>query len=211
MGNFINNNIICNSARTRIYGGNVLLNTFLATGINNVSAPERFALYENCMFDGNIRRDFMLYHNTGDILTLLDGETGYQAAPSGNPYVLQVTPNQYCLRTVGPPVLSLGVIGKIVAIVPAAVVTLTYSIYPVGWTVPLTHDDIRLEVQYLNTVGTASLAIAVNTSQTYGNDAWRSVSVTFTPAQAGLCYFDLIIGKYEAGKTLLIDPVWSIA
>ncbi len=210
LGNFINNTTVCYGGRTRIYGGNVQLNTNPSDSMVYAN-PERFVLFENCLFDSNIRKDFMLYHNTGNILTLLDGETGYQAAPSGNQYVLQVTPNQYCLRTVGPPLLSLGVIGKIVAIVPAAAVTLTYSIYPVGWTVPLTHNDIRLEVQYLDTVDKASLAIAVNTSQTYGNDGWRSVSVTFTPARAGLCYFDLIIGKYESGKSLLVDPVWSIA
>lgn len=209
-GNFINNTTVCSGGRVRIYGGNIQLNTNLSASINNVSAPERFVFFENCLFDGDVRRDFMLYHNTGDILVLVDGETGYQAAPSGNQYVLQVTPGQYCLRTVGPPLLSLGVIGKIAAIVPAAEVTLAYSIYPVGWTVPLTQDDIRLEVHYLNTAGKGSMAVALNAGQTYGNDAWRSVSVTFTPAQAGLCYFDLIIGKYEAGKTLLIDPLWSI-
>jgi hypothetical protein len=209
MGSFINNTTAVSGGKTRIYGGNVLLNSNPASVV--VVNPERFVLYENCMFNGNIRRPFMLYHSLGNILTLFDGEAGYQAAPSENPYVLQVTPNLHCLRIVGPPLLSLGVMGKIAAIAPAAEVTLTFSIYPVGWTVPLTHNDIRLEVQYLNTADTASLAVAVNTGQTYENDGWRPVSVAFTPAQAGLCYFDLIIGKFESGKTLLIDPLWSIA
>jgi hypothetical protein len=99
-GSFIKNATVCLEGRTRIYGGKVLLNTALGTVAT--ANPERFVLFENCLFAGDIRRDFMLYHSLGTILTLFDGEAGYQAAPSGNPYVLQVTPNTHCQRIIGP-------------------------------------------------------------------------------------------------------------
>ncbi len=97
------------------------------------------------------------------------------------------------------------------AIVPASATTLTFKVWPVGYSSALDQDDIILEVKYLNSVSGITRTTVYNTAQTYTVGQWNSCSVTFTPSQAGVCYFNLYVTAYEAGDTILIDPIWSVS
>jgi hypothetical protein len=49
--------------------------------------------------------------------------------------------------------------------------TLTYKIYPVGWTTALDNDDIVLEVSCLDSASGITRTTVVNTTNTYANGA----------------------------------------
>ena len=85
--------------------------------------------------------------------------------------------------------------------------TITFKIYPVGWTTALDNDDVVLEISYLDSASGITRTDVVNTTATYANGAWRSVSITFTAGQDGIAYVQLYVRKYESGCYLLIDPV----
>ena len=167
-------------------------------------------ILEDCTFSGADRRSFQSYQNTGVVLSLVSTDATWQAPDSGSTWIYEVTPNSFCGAT-RVTQIPISPHGWMAAIVPAAESTLTFKIYPVGWADSLTQADVVLEVQYLNTAAGITRATVFNTAQTYAVNGWRSCSVTFTPGQAGVCYFQIYIRKYEASSYLLIDPVWSVS
>lgn len=164
---------------------------------------------EESFIAGANKRPLRIYSNTGVILSLISTDAGWQAPPSGNSYILEVTPNSYCSTDYAAKI-PLSPLNDMAFYALAASTTLTFKIYPVGWTTSLTQADVVLEVCYLDSASGVTRTTVYNTSQTYANDGWRDCSVTFTPGQAGVVYFQLYFTKYESGDTILVDPGWSL-
>ena len=177
----------------------------LANNIISTTGDYKSLILEHSTIAGADKRPLRAYHPVGTILSLISTDTGWQTPDSGNSYILEVTPNSYCspdkFRR-----LPMNIKADMGILAPASATTLTVKVYPVGWTTSLDQDDIILEARYLDSASGNTRTLAVNTSQTYANGAWRSVSVTFTPSQAGVVYWNLYIGAYESGDTILIDP-----
>lgn len=160
---------------------------------------------------------FRSYRNSGTILSLVSSDGGWQAPPSSSSYILEVTPNSYCDTTYCNK-LPLSSVDKMACIAPASATTLTLKIYPLGWgteaapnDVILDQDDVILEVCYLNSASGITRTTVYNTSQTYANSGWRDCSVTFTPSQEGVVYFQLYFTRFETGDTVLVDPEWVVS
>ncbi|RKY08022.1 MAG: hypothetical protein DRP56_04770 [Planctomycetota bacterium] len=209
IGNFINNNIAINApfGDVLVKNGRFVGN---ATDFSYANNDEKTAIVlENCVVDGN-QRDFRAYQNCGTILPLVSGDTGWQTPDSGNDWILQMTPNSYCADNYMMQ-MELAPINSMYDHVSSGSNTLTFKIYPSGWTTTLDQDDIVLEIYYPDSASGVSLSKIVNTTNTYSNGAWRDLSVTFTPGQDGLIHINLYLRRYEASSYVLIDPVWSIA
>jgi hypothetical protein len=184
-------------------------NTTNFSAIPNASAIKS-AILEDCTFAGVNRMPFRCYSNSGTILSLMYSDDDWQAPPSNNAYIFEVTPNSYC-NTSYAGNIPLSSADKMACIATAEETTLTFKIYPVGWTSTLTQDDVIFEVSYLDSVSGITRTMIYSTSQTYANDGWRDCSVTFTPGQAGVVYFQLYFTKYESGCTVLVDPEWVVS
>jgi len=168
------------------------------------------AILEDCTIDGSDRFPLRIYNYRGNILPLQYGDTDWQTPDSGSDWILKAEPNSYCSSGYHKYIV-LSPIENMADYVTSGPNTLTFNIYPYGWTTSLDQDDVVLEVSYLDSSSGISRTTVTNTSQTYANSDWRSVSVTFSPSQDGIVYFNLYIKKYEASCYVLIDPVWSVS
>jgi hypothetical protein len=174
------------------------------------------SFYSSCVLEdstisGTDRSPIRIYTNAGNILPLESGDTDWQTPNSANAWILQALPNSYCIFTAPHHQIEYSPSNAMATYAHASSTTLTIKIWPVGWTTSLDQDDVVLEVKYLDTASGITRTTVYNTSQTYANGAWRSCSVTFTPAQAGIVYFNLYFRSYESGAYVLIDPIWSVA
>jgi hypothetical protein len=209
LGNVTNNTTGANTGLSCILAGGDFTNTTNITGMTSRTLF-RSIILEDCTISGVSRRPFRCYSNSGTILTLISSDGTWQAPPSGASYVFEVTPNSYCDASYVNK-LPLSYLDEMAFVAPASSTTLTVKIYPVGWTTSLDQDDVKLEVSYLDSASGITRTTVVNTSQTYANDGWRDVSVTFTPGQVGVVYFQLYFTAYESGDTVLVDPEWVIS
>ena len=212
IGNLTNNtNGFVGCYHANIVQGGVVNN------INNVlsmdSATEiRRAIFSNCTVAGTYD-ELEIIGNCGDFLCLHNGDGNWQAPNSGSAFILQMTPNVYCLGfgtsgmlklTDAPNLLSFGY-------AESGARVLTFKVWPVGWTASLTDAELYLEVYYLAGGAGGALTRVVSGALTMANGAWRNLTVSFTTGQAGIFYYNLILKKYEAGDYVLIDPEWSIS
>lgn len=159
-----------------------------------------------------VKKELEIYANAGKVLCLHSGEAGWQIPPSGESFILEMLPNSNCNEyRNGWVSLSIDPLNQMFAYIDsAAAKTLTFKIYPVGWTSSLDNEDIVLEAFYLAGAGVTRTRV-VNTTATYANGAWRDLSVSFTTGQVGIVYFTIHLKKYEAGDYVLVDPEWSIS
>ena len=205
-GDAINNmNVVNSSVNIRIMDGD-FRNNGSNTSITSVNT-KRSCIFENCMLESTDKRDIRIYQNCGNWLPMVSGDPHWQTPPSTNDWILECIPNSYCndYNLYGEMLLS--PLNPMGVYVESGSNTLTYKVYPVGWTTALDNDDVVLEISYLDSASGITRTDVVNTTATYANGAWRSVSITFTAGQDGIAYVQLYVRKYESGCYLLIDPV----
>lgn len=166
------------------------------------------AVIEDAKIGVTDRYPICVYSNSGNVLPLESGDTDWQTPPSGSSWILQAVSNTYCDDNVWANYLELPPFS---AYAPASETTLTLKIYPVGWSNSLTQDDFQMEVLYSDSVSGVSRALAVNTSQTYANGAWRECSITFTPGQAEVVYVRAYLKAYQSACYVLIDPEITVS
>lgn len=160
---------------------------------------------------GAVKKELEIYTNVGNIIATHSGDAHWQAPPSGESFILDFAPNSYCnigkLEWLS---LTPDILNMMFAHVTSGVKTLTFKIYPIGWTSSINQDDIELEVLYLAGAGVTRTR-AVNITETYTNAGWRNMTVSFTTGQDGIVYFIINLKKYEAGCYILLDPEWTIS
>lgn len=202
---FIGNTTNLESAIARI-NGNIVGGTFSmeSNSRNNV------CVLEDATISGSDRFPLRIYTNAGNILPLDSGDTDWQVPESGNSWIMQEIPNSYCTYDTFVNQVAYSPINPMSVYTQARPTTLTFKIWPVGWTTSLDQDDVVLEAKYLDSASGITRTTVYNTSQTYANGAWRNCSVTFTPSQAGVVYFQLYFRSYESGDYVLIDPMWKV-
>jgi hypothetical protein len=202
-----------NTTTTSLSAGNIINGDVSSVGFGtHVDYSRHFTLVlEDCTLAGSDRFPLRIYANAGNILPLESGDTDWQTPGSGNTWIMQALPNSYCSYNTFPQQLLYSPLRDMATYAPASSTTITIKIWPVGWSTALDQDDVVLEVKYLDTASGVTRTTVYNTSQTYANGAWRDCSVTFTPSQAGVVYFQLYFRNYESGAYVLIDPIWSIA
>ncbi len=203
-GNFINNTHGAYRGFNNQITGDFVSNTI------NVDMSSSTILYnailENCMFESTDRTAYEVYENSGNFIHTISTDSHWQTPPSTNYWILECIPNSYCDDSYVNQ-MELSPLNPIGVYVESGSNTITYKVYPVGWTTALDNDDIVLEVSYLDSASGITRTEIVNTTATYANGAWRSVSTTFTAGQNGIAYCQLYVRKYESGCYLLIDPV----
>lgn len=182
------------------------------TSDTNVAATNdlRAAIFEDYTIGGT-KRELEIYANAGNILCFHSGDAHWQAPPSAESFILEMLPNINCkVFRDGWLSLTPDPLNLMFAYTTAGAKTLTFKIYPVGWTSSLDNEDIVLEVFYLDGAGVGRTRV-VNTTATYANGGWRDLEVSFTAGQDGIIYFVIHLKKYEAGDYVLIDPEWSVS
>jgi hypothetical protein len=174
------------------------------------SGKDISVVMEGCSIGGAAVIPYRVRANSGVILPLVPGDTDWQTPESGNSWVLQSVPNNYCTYATKAHQLILSPLRPMAAYAKAQSTTLTFKVWPVGWATALNQSSLVLELRYLDTVSGVTRTTVLNTSQTYANGAWRECSVTFTPSQEGVVYFNLYLRRYESGAYVLIDPKWEV-
>jgi hypothetical protein len=167
-----------------------------------------FAVLEDCIL-GTTRKPLRVYHTAAEGECLESGDTGWQSPPSGNSWILEITPKSDIDARQN--FFELSPDNLMAAYAETGSKTITFKIYPSGWSTALDQDDIYLEAYYLDQASGISRALAVTGSGTFANGGWRDLTVTFNPAQAGTVYFNLILTRYEASAYVLVDPVWDMS
>jgi hypothetical protein len=202
---------VCNTVSSGGAAKNRIKNVSSVTTMQVVSSTilGNFVIDDGTLSDAN-RFPMRIYTNVGTILPLVSGDTDFQTPDSGNSWVFEVTPNSGCGASLAGQI-PYSPIDPIPAYATSGSKTLTYKIYPVGWSSSLDQDDVVLEVSYLDSASGITRTTVYNTSQTYAIDGWRSCSVTFSPAQDGIAYANLYVRKYESAAYLLIDPALTVA
>ena len=202
-GNFISNNdISIGSIKNNLCSG--LISNNNTNAAPPLSFEKRNFVFENCLMEGADKIEYEIYSNAGNFINTVSGDSHWQTPSSANDWILECIPNSYCdvYSTI-----KLSPLNPIGLHVESGSNTITYKIYPVGWTTALDNDDIVLEISYLDSASGVTRTIIINTTATYANSDWRSVSTTFTAGQDGIVYVQLYMRKYESGCYLLIDPV----
>jgi len=166
-------------------------------------------ILENCTLGGTDRQPIRIYQNCGSWLPAVSGDAHFQTPPSGNSWILEAIPNSYC-KNIYCNQMELSPLEEMALDTDSGSQTLTFSIYPVGWTASLDQDDVVFEVSYLDSVSGITRTTIVNSTTTYANDGWRDLEVTFNPSQDGIVYFQIYLRKYESGCYVLIDPVPNV-
>ena len=208
-GDFVsNNNGVYQGTNHTVTGGFVSNATNVSVSGNSIFQS---VVLEDSTISGVDRFPIRIYTNAGNILPLDYRDTDWQTPESGNSWIMQEIPNSYCTYDTFVNQIPYSPIDPMAIVAQAQQTTLAFRIWPVGWTTSLDQDDVVLEVKYLGTASGITRTTVYNTAQTYANGAWRSCSVTFTPSQAGIVYFQLYFRSYESGCYVLIDPIWGVA
>jgi hypothetical protein len=176
-----------------------------------ISASDlRAAIFEDYTIGGT-KRELEIYANAGNILCWHTGDAHWQAPSSGESFILEALPNSYC-NVARSEWLSLtpDPLNMMFTYIASGVKTLTFKIYPVGWSSSLDNEDIVLEAFYLAGAGVSRTRV-INTTATYANAGWRNMAVSFTAGQDGIVYFIIHLKKYEAGCYVLLDPEWVVS
>lgn len=190
----------------------IVVNGALAAGSNSTyaSSTDQYRIvYSGCTFAG-VLREYRIYVNSGTILPLVTGDGDWVSPDSENEWILQLTPNSNCSTRFNMRI-ALSPLHDMAIYCPAGTHTLTFKIYPAGWTTALDQDDIYVLARYLAASSGIERTTVQTSAQTFANAGWRECSVTFTTGQEGIVYFNLYCTAYEAGKYILIDPQWIIS
>ena len=205
---FISNNYGSYSGTAHIFSSCDFVSNTSNIGGMSASNDIRSNIFENTDFSG-ILRALRVYTNSGNFLPLVSGETHWQTPDSGNNWILEATPNSY-ISTGYPNYLVMSPHKQMAVYCPSGAVTLTFKIYPSGWTIDLDESDIYLKAAYLSDAGNETADVQTTTA-TFSDDGWRNLTVSFTNSRAGVVYFNLYLTRYESGAYVLIDPVWTLS
>jgi len=206
-GDFVSNNYGINSGTNYQITGDFVSNTTDIYVLSN--SNKRSTILEDSTLEGANRQPIRIYQNAGNWLPAVSGDAHFQTPPSGNSWALEAIPNSYCENSYGNQ-LELSPLNEMALDAETGSQTLTFKIYPVGWTTALNQDDVVLEARYLDSASGITRTTVYNTTTTYANGAWRDLSVTYNPLQDGILYFQVYFRKYESGCYMLIDPIPSI-
>ena len=83
--------------------------------------------------------------------------------------------------------------------------TLTIKLRANAWTAFPTADQLYLEASYYNNASTADRATIKSTQVISVADTWTDFSVTLTPQRDGIVYINVVLKKYESGKTVNVN------
>jgi len=83
--------------------------------------------------------------------------------------------------------------------------TYTWKFYPSGWS-NLTTSDIEIEAWFLEESSGTRRKYATANPSSVTNDTWNDLSITISPGQAGVVYFQIKLKKYELGAFIALDP-----
>lgn len=89
-------------------------------------------------------------------------------------------------------------------------VTISVYVYTRNWTTRPTAKQLYLRASYISNATTGAQTVAVSTESVAANDTWTELSVTITPAAAGMVFLSLPLHVYESGtptRDVLIDPL----
>jgi len=189
---------------------NSIINPTPSVFVASVSERTASLYMENCNIVGTIR-PLRIYTTKGNILPLVYGDTDWQYPPSGSDWILQATPNSYCSAGRDATKLKLVYDNDYMSYYFPSTKqhTITFKIYPYGWT-SLDQDDIYIEAWYPSSSSDVSTIKVTTSTTSFTNENWQDLSVTFTNAQEGNVYFNLVLTKYESGAYVLIDPAVMI-
>ena len=107
------------------------------------------AVLEDSTLEGLARQPIRIYQNAGNWLPAVTGDAHFQTPPSGNSWALEAIPNSYCEDNYCNQ-LELSPLDEMALDAEAGSQTLTFKIYPVGWTTALNQNDVVLEARYLD-------------------------------------------------------------
>jgi hypothetical protein len=194
--NYMRNAVVTNA--TGYFSGTPPFTRNMKVTMENVSWNGTEAAYRGISSDGVV-------------LPLVDGDTQWEDSngpPSGNSWMLEMTPYQYI--GTGYRRLPLMMRDPMADYFSSGSHSITFKIYPYGtWATTLDQDDIYVEAWYFD--GTNPTRVkAVTGTGTFANGGWRDLTVSFTTGRAGMVYFNVYMTRYESGKTVLIDPIWSV-
>ena len=208
-GGMIGNNYCCDLGIVICLGGTVKANNQI---LRYAAMPNAQVILEDCEIDGTYK-ELEMYQNAGDVLCLHNGDSAWQTPDSGNNWILQLNPNGYADNSEKLEVskLSIAPCRQMSAFVPAGAKTLSFKVYPYGWSPGLDQGQMYIRAYYLSDASSFVRAEVVTAAKTYTNGAWDSCTVSFNQARAGVVYFNLYLGAYQSGCYVLIDPVWDVS
>jgi len=156
----------------------------------------------NSTIDGSFYGNYYVEEAVGKIVPLLPGDSDYKVPPSGEEAIHQFLPNSHCKGYL--PLELWLEYGK--NCIKSGQHTLTFRIYPVGWSADLAEDDLEFWVEYYSsdTDYSRSRVSCVHISP---NGAWRDITVSFDHKHDGEIRFNLSLKKYESGAYVLVDPL----
>jgi hypothetical protein len=105
---------------------------------------------------------------------------------------------------------SMGNMGRAPVALYLAAGTYTITVYAradAAWSTYPTNEQLYLEATYLDESSGQSLAYAKSTQVLSDGSTWVGFSVTITTGQAGHVLCDFRFGKYEASRSIYVDPV----
>lgn len=107
-------------------------------------------------------------------------------------------------------------LGKIKEVFVSEFTQITFPIYPVGWTTPLTTDDIYIEVYYTNEFdqyyGKAYEYSYNSNPIELTNDQWNNLKVTFYHEAKTKVEYVIYLNRYENDSAyIIIDPLRSVS
>jgi len=168
-------------------------------------------IIDNAIIDG-VFRPLTIVSSHGDITSLNSNDAGWQAPPSGESYIFKADPKNTCRPVMSysfqlpePPEYMMHKFPT------AGNKTITFKIFPVGWSTDCDNNDIRVVAMYAsNSAGLP--ATAITPTGTFANDGWRDLTVTFNLQNASVpVSFHVQFRRYELAGYWLIDPDWSVS
>ena len=146
------------------------------------------------------------YNPNYEISYLQNGDTDWVIPNSSNPWILKVNASNItsAVKLSNTEMFSpVGVGSK----------TFTLSIYPTGYGTALDNTNIYVVLSYFNQIGSyrRTLLSSKNISQTFTNDQWNDIALTFTNGSKGPVYFNIYFENItDPAGHFLIDPAWVI-
>lgn len=168
-------------------------------------------IIDNAIING-VYRPLTIVSAHGDITSLNSSDTGWQTPPSGSAFILKADPDPNCspwmVYSFQLPEPSEYMMHKFST---TGSKTITFKIYPVGWSTSCDYDDIRLVAVYASDSAGTPATVFTSTG-TFANDDWRDLSVTFDLQNADVpVSFHIQFRRYESAGYWLIDPEWSVS
>ncbi len=206
-GNVDSNNTGINGGYNHTVNGNFAGNTTDIVVASNSTLNS--AILEDCTLESINRQPLRVYTNAGNYLPVVSTDAQWQVPPSGLAWIFEAIPNSYCTLDYSNMTMPLAHKGDMYAQATAAAHTITFNIYPLAWAV-IDSTKIKITARYLDTATGITRTTVVSPVATFTNDSWQALTVSFTPAQDGIVYFQLEVTGYESGATILIDPQWVL-